>query len=468
MAPAEKTTSAAGLEPERTLHPVRAWLAVVVAALAMVATLPGRTHGLGLITESLLADLQLDRVTFALINLWATLLGATFCLPTGWLLDRVGGRVVLLGVTLGLAATVVGMGQAGAGWGDLLLPGLFALVLLTRGLGQSALSVVSLALMGRSVGRKPGLGVGVYSFVTALGFMAAFGVIKYVLEKWEPGWRPVWCGIGAAVAAFGLAAFVVVRPSQRAAEKASDLAPDAVGLSLGQTLMTPAFWVFAGATSLYGMVAAGVSLFNQSILEERQFDRGVFLTITMLSPLVGLAANLATGWLSRWVAPGRLLSLAMLLLTAALLCFPLVRSLWQVYLYAAAMGVAGGMVTVIFFGVWGQAFGTAHLGKIQGAAQMLTVPASAAGPLLLAAGQRAFGSYVPVFQYVAAVVALFGVAAWLVPLPRVGCGAAPAAGSDSLHLPPRMTWQQRPSPSDGTLTKSEGLSSSEDSSTRLR
>src|SRR3954453_4256894 len=82
------------------------WVTVVVAALAMVATLPGRTHGLGLITEPLLADLQLDRVTFALVNLWATLLGAAFCLPTGWLLDRVGGRAVLLGVTLGLAATV--------------------------------------------------------------------------------------------------------------------------------------------------------------------------------------------------------------------------------------------------------------------------------------------------------------------------------------------------------------------------
>src|SRR5262249_16920868 len=158
-----------------------------------------------------------------------------------------------LGVTLGLAAAVVGMGQADPAWGVLLLPGLFALVLLTRGFGQSALSVVSLALMGRSVGRKAGLGVGVYSFVTALGFMAAFATIKGIIESWEPGWRPLWVGIGAAVAAFGLLAFVVVRPArQAAAEKPTD--PEAVpaGLTLGQTLLTPAFWVFAGATSLYG------------------------------------------------------------------------------------------------------------------------------------------------------------------------------------------------------------------------
>src|SRR5262245_64171670 len=97
-------------------EPVRAkprnlvrWLAITVAALAMVATLPGRTHGLGLITEPVLADLRIGRVTFAATNLWATLLGATFCLPIGWLQDRVGSRVVLLGVTLGLVGSVLGM-----------------------------------------------------------------------------------------------------------------------------------------------------------------------------------------------------------------------------------------------------------------------------------------------------------------------------------------------------------------------
>ena len=45
------------------------WVNVFMAALAMVGTLPGRTQGLGLITEPLLADLQIDRVVFARLNL---------------------------------------------------------------------------------------------------------------------------------------------------------------------------------------------------------------------------------------------------------------------------------------------------------------------------------------------------------------------------------------------------------------
>src|SRR4029077_9120859 len=82
------------------------WANVAVAALAMVGTLPGRTQGLGLITEPLLADLHIDRVVYAGINLWATLIGSLFCLPCGRLVDRFGSRLVLSVVLAALAATV--------------------------------------------------------------------------------------------------------------------------------------------------------------------------------------------------------------------------------------------------------------------------------------------------------------------------------------------------------------------------
>jgi nitrate/nitrite transporter NarK len=142
------------------------WVHVGVAALAMVATLPGRTHGLGLFTEPILRSLQLDRESYGFLNLWATLLGALFCLPCGWLIDRFGTRAVLSGVMIALGAVVIAMSGVQGSWLRTLtipLPGasapftavvlldLFIFILLTRGLGQSALSVASLALIGRSV-----------------------------------------------------------------------------------------------------------------------------------------------------------------------------------------------------------------------------------------------------------------------------------------------------------------------------
>src|SRR6202795_3398328 len=88
------------------------WANLFVAALAMVATLPGRTQGLGLVTEPLIADLRLDRVAYANINLWATLIGSLFCLPCGRLTDRFGPRIMLAGLISSLGITVLIMARS--------------------------------------------------------------------------------------------------------------------------------------------------------------------------------------------------------------------------------------------------------------------------------------------------------------------------------------------------------------------
>jgi hypothetical protein len=89
--------------------------------------------------------------------------------------------------------------------------------------------------------------------------------------------------------------------------------------------------------------------------------------------------------------------------------------------------LAGGFVIVVFFSFWGRAYGRAHLGRIQGAAQILTVLASAVGPLLLARCVALTGSYAAAFYALAVVVAALVVAAMLVPVPPgAGAPALPA------------------------------------------
>jgi MFS family permease len=390
-------------------------LQITVAAAAMVATMPGRTHGLGLITEPVLADLRIGRVDYGVINLWATLLGALFCLPCGWIVDRIGIRLALTSVTVFLGAVVVLMSRVGAEPWFIPVAGaeFFILVLLTRGLGQSSLSVVSLALIGRVAGKKGQMAIAVYSVLVTIGFMAAFGLAKAALEKWGFGWRELWAMIGLIVL-FGMAplAFFGAQRKKEALDDSIEVA--ATGSTLGEALRTPAFWVFALATSLYGLIASGISLFNQSILAERNFDRSVFLDITILTPFVGLAGNLLTGMLAYRYGMGRLLAIAMLILAGALVAFPFVKTVPQVYLYAVTLGFSGGMVTVIFFGVWVRLYGSEHLGRIQGAAQLLTVVASAVGPLLLAQSKEHLGSYLPLFRILAGASALLALAAWFI------------------------------------------------------
>jgi MFS family permease len=95
-----------------------------------------------------------------------------------------------------------------------------------------------------------------------------------------------------------------------------------------------------------------------------------------------------------------------------------VSTLRQLWIFAALMGLSGGMITVMFFAIWRHAFGARHLGRIQGAAQMLTVLASAIGPLLFAKCAELTGSYMPALWALAPVVSLLGLAALQVVLPN--------------------------------------------------
>ena len=390
---------------------------MTVAALAMVGTLPGRTQGLGLITEPMLRDLQIDRVGYAQINLWATLIGSLFCLGFGRMLDRFGSRTVM-SVTIALLGTVV-VAMAGANG----FFTLFVLVTLTRGLGQSALSVASLSLVGQWFSRRLNQAMAFYSVIMSVGFMVAFPVVGAIVSS--SGWRAAWSGLGWLLLVGLLpVVWLTVRrdpascglPAEKRADEQLGFVA-ATGATFGEALRTPAFWVFALASSAYNLVISGIGLFNEAILAERGFAAGVYHQALAVTAITSLAGNFLGGWLSgRW-SPNHLMSLAMSLLTLALLALPFLETIAQVMLWATFMGVAGGFVIVVFFSFWSRTYGRAHLGKIQGAAQMMTVIASAVGPLLLAQCVALTGSYAPVFYLLAGVITLLALAAWMVRLP---------------------------------------------------
>jgi len=405
------------------------WVIVGVAALAMVGTLPGRTQGLGLITEPLLADLGIGRVAYAQVNLFATLVGALFAYGVGSLLDRRGSRVVLTAIAILLGLVVLAMSQVSG-----VLPLLVA-VTFTRGLGQTALSIVSLAMVGKWFQRRLTWAMGIYALAMSIGFMIAFPIVGAVVLA--HGWRLAWAAIGLALVA-GLApmAWTLVRATpdtigevmdgDRAArpEAVQNPAPVAAGdrlaasATLAEALRSPAFWVFGLASSMYGLVASGIGLFNEAILAERGFEPGVYHTALAVTAITGLAGNIVGGaWAERGSFRPVLVS-SMVMLSAALAGLPHVATPMHVMAQAVVMGVAGGFVMVVFFSFWGRAFGDGHLGRIQGAAQVMTVLGSAVGPLALAWCVEATGSYAVAFYVLAAMVAALALGAVLVRMPR--------------------------------------------------
>jgi MFS family permease len=404
-------------------RPYYGWYVLLVAAAAMVGTLPGRTQGLGLVTEPLLADLALDRVTYATLNFWATILGAGAAVGMGHAIDRWGTRGVLTIVTLALGAVVCAMSQTKG------TSSLAVYLTLTRALGQSALSVVSLAIVGHWFVRRIDTATATYSIVLSIGFMIAFPVVGAIVQS--HGWRVAWLSVGCSLLVIltPLAWFVVRRNPE-----SCGLAPDGMpglerpatpapaesavtGHSWAWAIFTPAFWVFAAGTALYGLVASGIGLFNESILAERGFGPDVYYRTLVITALVALAGNFLGGWLARRVSLTLLLSVSLLILAAGVAALPHVSEQWHVGLWAAAMGLGGGLVMVLFFSVWPRLFGRRDLGRIQGTAQALTVIASAIGPLLLAWCVEWTGSYAGMFRLLAGIIACVAGAGLVVALP---------------------------------------------------
>lgn len=383
---------------ECTKHRVWPWVHVILAALSMVMTIPSRTQGLGLITEPIISDatLGIGRSDFAWLNLVATLGGAFFALPVGWLIDRYRIRWVLILnlALLGVATWYFAQTE--------LRRSFFIGMLLMRGLGQSALSASSLTLVGKWFPSSVAPAMAVFGIISTIGFIAVFSTVEPMVVS--HGWRYTWQMLGYLL--LGLATiclFVARNPHQ--VEQSIVTSSDMPSTTWMQAILSPTFWLFALSSALFNWVSSGIGLFNEDVLKEAGFTRDHLRTALGISTMVTLLSNGLAGWLSTRWSLSRLMAMGMLMLAACLLILPYMNQVWHVYLNAVCLGISAGIVIVVFFACWGSIYGPLHLGKIQGTAQFLTVLSSALGPVSLALCKEHYDSYRPLFYLLAGLAA---------------------------------------------------------------
>jgi MFS family permease len=380
----------------------------------MVATLPGRTVGLSLVTEPLLADLQISRTHYANCTFWATVIGALFSVACGRVIDRWGVRNTLTLAILLLACSTLAMGF----W--LAPANLLLLLILARGFGQSSLSTASVTAVGKWFTTHLGIALGVFSAFVALGFAVAIPVLGGIITP--ENWRDRWVSVGFILVALSGVAFALIPANDRTNPNMDQL--NHPSTSWGRALRSPAFWMFTTSTSLYYLVLSGLTLFSEAVVAELGFDHNVFIAAMAAMMGAGLIGNFLAGWLSVRILVPRLLSFSLLILAGVLFGLPLLNSAGQVILLFAVYGVCGGAFAVLFFAGYGQAFGQLHLGKIQGTAQVLGVVASAIGPKMIAETEDSTGSHLAAFTWLGPVAVAFAIAAWWTPMP---CPGEPAA-----------------------------------------
>jgi len=391
-------------------------LQLALACIAMLATLPGRSFGIGLITEPLIADLDLSRAAFGAMNFIATIVGASLAVLCGWLIDRFGLRLITAATTILLGgAVILFSGVTAAAM-------LLVLLTLVRGLGQSALSTASMTIIGKWFTSRLSIAMAIFSIVIAIGFASLFS-LKGFIEHESIGWRTTWMWVGISIVACGAIFAMLLRRAPARTHDGSKLDPRSPtpalpeSRSLSFALRTPAFWALAIGSALFNLIIAGVTLWSESILEQLGFPVEVYQMWGAAFLLAGVTGSFITGWLARRLPIGKLMGAALFLLAIVMATYPFLTSEVLVAAHAALLGATGGMITVLFFTAWATMFGRAHLGRIQGTAQVLAVIASATGPFVLAGSFERFGSYDLAFFALAPISLALAVFAWLVRLP---------------------------------------------------
>lgn len=379
------------------------WLVLGAATLGLMMTGPGQTFGVSVFLDDIIADLELSRSSVSLLYTIGTLVGSLSLPFVGRFIDRRGPRVAVVVIAALFGLACVFMGFAGG------LLTLLAGFVLIRGLGQGALSLVSLHSINIWFVKRRGLAVGLSGLGIALATAAFPLVIQLMLDS--VGWRSAYMILGVAVIAIMVpvgALFFRSHPEAYGlrpdgAENPEAPAPVELSYTAAQARRTLTFWLFVAGDFLVAALGTGLVFHHYSIMAASGIDRLTASTFFMPLGAVSAGGILLTGYLMDRMPPRLLLSASLLLLVSAIILAGRANTPELVLLYGAVLGLGNGMKGAIGGSVYAYYFGRKYLGAIKGSATTVTVGGTALGPFLYALGYEAMGSYVPVLLMTASV-----------------------------------------------------------------
>src|SRR5262249_31331078 len=151
--------------------------------------------------------------------------------------------------------------------------------------------------------------------------------------------------------------------------------------------------------------------------KDRGLSREVFFDSLTIGIVGVLGFKVVGAWLcDRWSM--RMMSaLCMLLYAGTAVAVPFLETPNQAYVWSIAKSLALSVHTVIYYAIWGYAFGRRDLAQIQGAAHVLTVTASGLGPVVFGLCRDQLGTYDPCMYATAIGSFAIGAAMLFVPVP---------------------------------------------------
>jgi MFS family permease len=394
------------------------WVIVVVGTIGAIASVPGQTAGVSVFTDDLIDTTGLTRLQLAMAYLVGTGTSGVLLGLGGRAIDRYGSRVVALGATLGLAATLLGLSTVGP------MSTVTGIAVMSIGFGclrfsgQGVLTLASRTMVAQWFDRRRGLVTALSSAFTSFSFAVAPALLLVLIDidGFRTAWRLLALGLVVGVATI-VAAFYRVSPeavgldidggttesraARRAAtaESTSDMRAPIVGTDHDSTraeaLRDIRFWALTIPVAALASTSTAITFHIVDLGAELGLTDDEIVRIFVPLAFVSVPITLLTGWLLDHATP---LFIAAAMALLQLVMYPAVSFLdrgWGVVLAVVSWGAAQGCFSALTSAAIPKVFGRRHLGAIAGVQMSAMVVASAAGPALFALVQSLTGGYRP-------------------------------------------------------------------------
>jgi MFS family permease len=387
---------------------------LAVAGAAQFMSGPGQSYSVAAYKDPMRSGLGISETDYSLAYGVATLISG-LCLPlVGRLVDRFGARRLLPILATMLGAACLWMSHADS------LTGLYVGFGMIRSLGQGALTLTAMWIVGEWFAARRGFAASIAGLGGSLSVMC-FPLLNSQLIM-HFGWQTAWVVLGVAVWAVLIvpAVFVLrdrpedlglhpdgmepeeIRPvtvanqantDANAGTRSSEFAGEERSWTVGEVLRDLTFWRLLSVPASSGMIITGLTFHQVAMLGSRGVSPPWALGMISVQALIATIASLPAGWLTDRIAGRRLLSLAMLLLAAAsglVLTMPIPH---LAVIYAALLGLHGSILRTTGNVIWLNYYGRKHQGGVRGIMMSVMILAAAVGPLPMALSIDHFRSY---------------------------------------------------------------------------
>lgn len=373
----------------------RGWWIVFIAWFALLVNGGGMSYVFNLLVTPMEAELGWGRSSLYGVLTVGGLIAGFLSAPMGPLFDKYGGRV-LITVSGALAGTCFLLtGAVQEQWQYYLLIGI--------GIGVTRPAVSNIgprtAIANWFIRKRP-MAFGIYSTGNPAGGVVLIAPAAWLIANF--GWRWVWVSMG-------LLQLLVITPLSwliiRKRPEDMGLLPDGESVALQragdvplearrttveydwtqrEALRTPTFWLLVAGTLLLGMPSSSIFLHMVPFLQQRGLSANEAAAALSVYALIALLGRPVWGVIISKVGvrtgqvlfatsygcaiTGIVLAPGGLLLAGAVL----------------SMGLVIGGLGQLQAQVWPDYFGRSIVGTLTGYATILTMPASAAGPWLVA------------------------------------------------------------------------------------